>query len=138
MTPNDQSPQSLPDEAAMREAVDAYLAAFADHDVERCLAFFAEDASLDFQITTFTGKSQIAEWHRDRFAANLRLVRLERITVRRNIVTVDAVGSSDRLAAWNVQALPGRITMRFADGRIVSCRFAARMVNPVDLIRSAD
>lgn len=138
MTPNVQSQQSPPDEADMRAAVEAYLAAFAAHDVQRCLAFFAEDASLDFQISTFTGKSQIEEWHRDRFAANLRLVKLERITVKRDTVTVDAVGSSDRLAAWNVQALPGRITMRFAGGRIVSCRFAARMVNPVDLIRSAD
>jgi ketosteroid isomerase-like protein len=137
MTLNAQPPSAL-DESAMREAVGAYLAAFAERDLERCLAFFTEDARLDFQISQFEGKLQIAEWHRDRFAANLRLVRLERITVKRDTVTVDAIGSSDRLAAWNVQALPGRITLRFADGRIASCRFAARMVNPINLIRSGD
>jgi hypothetical protein len=126
------------DDAGLRQAVDSYLAAFEARDVERCVAFFDNAAKLDFQMTVFEGKDAIEEWHRDRFAANLRLVKLERITIRRDTVTIDAVAASDRLSAWNVHALPGRVTLQFADGKIVSCRFAARMVNPIDLIRSAD
>ena len=126
------------DEAALRQAVDSYLAAFEARDVDACLAFFDAEAKLDFQLSMFEGKEAIEAWHRDRFAANLRLVKLERITVRRDTVTIDAVAASDRLSAWNVPALPGRVTLQFADGKIVKCRFAARMVNPIDLIRSGD
>jgi hypothetical protein len=126
------------DEAAMRAAVDSYLAAFDARDVEGCLAFFDEAATLDFQMSMFEGRDAIEAWHRDRFAANLRLIKLERITIRRETVTIDAVAASDRLAAWNVHALPGRVTLQFANGKIVNCRFAARMVNPIDLIRSGD
>ena len=126
------------DEAAMRQAVDQYLAAFAARDLDGCLTVFAEEALLDFQSALFEGRAAIEQWHRDRFAANLRLIKLERITVRRDTVTVDAFAASDRLAAWNVQALPGRVTLRFDRGKVVNCKFAARMVNPVDLIRSGD
>jgi hypothetical protein len=126
------------DETALRQAADSYLAAFEARDLEGCLAFFDDAAKLDFQMAMFEGKEAIEAWHRDRFAANLRLVKLERITIRRETVTIDAVAASDRLAAWNVQALPGRVTLQFANGKIVSCRFAARMVNPIDLIRSGD
>ena len=126
------------DDSALRQAVDRYLAAFEARDVEGCLAFFDAGAKLDFQISTFEGKEAIEAWHRDRFAANLRLVKLERISIRRETVTIDAVAASDRLAAWNVHALPGRVTLQFENGKIVNCRFAARMVNPIDLIRSGD
>ncbi len=127
-----------PDESAMRAAVDHYLTAFGARDLDGCLELFADDARLDFQTFLFEGKAAIGEWHRDRFAANLRLVKVERVTVRRETVTIDAVVASDRLAAWKVAALPSRVTLRFMNGRILEGRFAARVANLIDLIRAGD
>jgi ketosteroid isomerase-like protein len=122
--------------ADLEAATRAYLDAFAARDLERCLGFYAEDASIDFQLGSFQGRKGIEQWHRDRFAANLRLLELESITVRDDTVVVDAIAASDRLAAWKIKRLSGRVTLRFEDLRIVEARFAATRMSPVDMIRS--
>jgi len=114
----------------------AYLDAFAARDLGGCVAFYADDASLDFQISMFRGRRGIEEWHKDRFAGNLRLLRLESITVRENTVVIDAVAASDRLAAWRIHELSGRVTLSFDEGKITQARFAPRMMSPIDMIRS--
>jgi ketosteroid isomerase-like protein len=130
----------MSDEAAVAPGLEAltrdYLDAFAARDLERCLAFYADDASLDFQLSVFRGRKGIEAWHQDRFAANLRILRLESITVREGTVVVDAVVASDRLAAWKIGSLSGRVTLRFEGGRIAEARLAPRMMSPVDMVRA--
>jgi hypothetical protein len=121
---------------ALEALTRAYLDAFAARDVERCLGFFADDASLDFQLSVFRGRKGIEAWHRDRFAANLRIVRLESLTVRENTVVIDAVVASDRLAAWKIGSLSGRVTLRFESGRIAAATLAPRMMSPIDMVRA--
>ncbi len=114
----------------------AYLDAFAAGDLERCLGFYADDASIDFQLGVFRGRKGIEAWHRDRFAAKLRLVRLESITVRQNTVVVDAVATSEHLVAWKINRLSGRVTLRFDGHKIAAAQLAPRMMSPVDMVRS--
>jgi len=122
--------------AALEALTRAYLDAFAARDVQRCLGFFADDAKLDFQLSVFRGRKGIEAWHQDRFAANLRIVRLESITVRENTVVIDVVAASDRLAAWKIGNLSGRVTLRFEGDRIVAATLAPRMMSPIDMARA--
>lgn len=121
-------------EALTRE----YLNAFEARNIERCLSFFADDAAINFQGTVYRGPQAIEEWHRDRFAANLRMTRLEKMTVNGNTVEVDAVASSDRLAAWKIKSLNGRISLRFADGKIKEGTLTGRITSIFDMLRAGE
>jgi len=114
----------------------SYLDAFEARDLERCLGFFLEDAHIDFQSGLYKGRKGIEDWHKDRFSANLRVIRIDGVTVNGDTVVIDAVVSSNRLAAWKVNSLSGRVTIRFRDGKIQEGKLAPRMVNPINLIRS--
>jgi len=117
---------------ASRRIVDEYLEAFAARDVARCVALFDTNAVVEFLMSSFTGLDEIAGWHAERFAANLRVLRVERVDVGAQTVQVDVVVGSERLAAWKITSLRARATIGFAAGRIVSLVFAPR-VNPIDL-----
>jgi ketosteroid isomerase-like protein len=123
-------------EADLEALTRQYLEAFEARDLERCLEFFHEDATIDFQNTLYRGRKGIEDWHKDRFAANLRMVRLDSITVHGDTVLVDGAAASKRLAAWKINALNGRITIRFEDGKIKQGKLAPRLTNPIDLLRS--
>ena len=122
-------------QADLKALAQAYLEAFDAQDLERCLGFFSDDATIDFNKTDYTGLQAITGWHKDRFAANLKMVRLNSISVNGDTVVVDAVASSKRLAAWKVKSINGRVTMRFVDGKIKSGKLAARMSNPLNMLR---
>lgn len=122
-------------QADLKALAQAYLDAFDAQDLERCLGFFSDDASIDFNKTVYNGRQGVTDWHKDRFAANLKLVRLNSISVNGDTVVVDAVASSKRLAAWKVKSISGRVTMRFADGKIKSGKLTARMSNPINMMR---
>lgn len=122
-------------QADLKTLAQAYLEAFDAQDLERCLGFFSDDATIDFNMTAYSGRQAIADWHKDRFAANLKMVRLNKISVDGDTVVVDAVASSKRLAAWKVKSISGRVTMRFAEGKIKSGKLAARMSNPINMLR---
>jgi ketosteroid isomerase-like protein len=122
-------------QADLKALAQAYLDAFDAQDLERCMGFFSDDATVDFNKTVYTGRQAVTDWHKDRFAANLKLVRLNNISVNGDTVVVDAVASSKRLAAWKVKSISGRVTMRFADGKITSGKLAARMSNPINMLR---
>jgi len=119
----------------LKAVTQAYLEAFDARDLERCLGFFSDDATIDFNKTVYNGLEAVTDWHKDRFAADLRLVRLNNISVNGDTVVVDAVAASKRLAAWKVKSISGRITMRFVDGKIKSGKLAARMSNPINMMR---
>ena len=68
-------------EADLKALAQAYLDAFDAQDLDRCLGFFSDDATIDFNKTVYNGRQAVADWHKDRFAANLKLVRLNNISV---------------------------------------------------------
>jgi len=108
----------------------SYLTAFEARDLPQCIAYFADDATLAWQMGVYRGKQAIEEWHKDRFAADMRLIRLERIQVEGNVVTVDAIATSKRLKAWRLGALGGQMTLVLQDGKIKETRFAVKSINP--------
>ncbi len=120
----------------VKATAEAYLEAFRARDLDRCLGFFTDQANLDFQLGVFKGLEAIADWHRDRWAANLEILKVESVNARGRTVVVDIVVASDRLRAWKLQSLNGRATLTFLDGRICNAKFAPRMMNPIELIRS--
>jgi hypothetical protein len=132
---NDTENVQAASQADLKALAQAYLDAFDAQDLERCLGFFNDNATIDFNMTNYSGRQAITDWHKDRFAANLKLVRLNKITVNGDTVVVDAVATSKRLAAWKVKAISGRVTIRFADGKIISGKLAARMTNPINMLR---
>ena len=122
-------------EADLKALAEAYLDAFHKRDLERCVDFFTDDATIDFNMTAYKGRQAIVEWHKDRFEADLKMLRLNNITVKGDTVTVDGVATSKRLVAWKAKSIAGRVTMRFADGKIKSGKLSARMTNPLNMLR---
>lgn len=102
----------------------AYLESFEARDLDRCVGFFSDDGCINFQTTTYSGREAIERWHSARFAADLRVERVVSVRVDGDLVTIEAVISSKRLAAWRIARLNGRITVRFETGKIKECRLA--------------
>jgi ketosteroid isomerase-like protein len=100
-------------QAAVRE----YLSALGERNLERCLQCFADDATLTF-FTAFKGPKAIEKFHRDRFAADLRIVSVDAVEAVGDTVTVDLAVATTKLAAARIPALPGRATIRLEDGKI--------------------
>ncbi|HXM42281.1 MAG TPA: nuclear transport factor 2 family protein [Bryobacteraceae bacterium] len=122
-------------EAELKALAEAYLDAFHKRDLERCVEFFSDDAAIDFNMTAYKGRQAIIDWHKDRFEADLKMLRLNNISVKGDTVTVDGVATSKRLVAWKAKSIAGRVTMRFADGKIKSGKLSARMTNPLNMLR---
>jgi ketosteroid isomerase-like protein len=119
----------------LKALAQGYLDAFHARDLERCLSFFTDDATIDFNKTVYSGRQGMTDWHKDRFEADLKLARLNSITVNGDTVVVDGTITSKRLAAWKVKALSGRVTMHFENGKITSGKLAPRMTNPFNMMR---
>ena len=101
-----------------------YLQAFEQRNLEECMAFFLEESTVEF-MGQFRGLRDIEEWHKARFAADLKLVRLNRITVNGNQAVLEGVATSARLRAWRVKSLNGKVTADFDDaGRITRLQFS--------------
>jgi ketosteroid isomerase-like protein len=122
-------------EVDLKALAEAYLDAFHKRDLERCVDFFSDDATIDFNMTAYNGRQAIVDWHKDRFEADLKMLRLNNISVKGDTVTVDGVATSKRLVAWKAKSIAGRVTMRFVDGKIKSGKLAARMTNPLNMLR---
>jgi hypothetical protein len=119
----------------LKALAEAYLEAFHARDLDRCMEFFTDDSNVDFNMTMYTGRQAITDWHKDRFAADLKMVKKNSISVDGDTVTIDGAISSKRLSAWRVKALSGRVTIRFADGKIKNGKLSPRMTNPFNMIR---
>lgn len=119
----------------LKALAEAYLDAFHKRDLERCVDFFTDDATIDFNMTAYNGRQAVIDWHKERFEADLKMLRLNSISVKGDTVTVDGVATSKRLVAWKAKSIAGRVTLRFADGKIKSGKLAARMTNPLNMLR---
>ncbi len=124
--------------AALEEITKDYLAAFNARDLEKCLSFYADDATVDFQDVVYEGLDSLREWHQERFQANLKLDKIENVRVKGKTVTVDAVASSDRLSAWKISSLKSRIEAKFEDEKIQEVKLTARMTSLFGLMRSGE
>jgi ketosteroid isomerase-like protein len=122
-------------ETDLKTLAQSYLDAFHAHDMDRCLDFFADDATVDFNKTMYSGKQGITDWHKDRFEADLKMVKMNSITVKDDTVVVDGAVTSKRLAAWRLKSLSGRVTMKFENGKIKYGKLAPRMTNPFNMMR---
>lgn len=111
MEPTSVGPEAPP-------AIQDYLKAFEARDLDRCTSFYADDAAIQFQFSRYGGRDSIETWHRERFDANLRVLRLEEVVVDDGAVTVDAVVASDRLAKWHFDSMSVRLIFDFQDGLI--------------------
>jgi ketosteroid isomerase-like protein len=119
----------------LRALAETYLEAFHARDLDRCLEFFTDDSTVDFNMTMYTGRQAITDWHKDRFAADLKMVKRNSISVDGDTVTIDGAISSKRLSAWRVKALSGRVSIRFENGKIKNGKLSPRMTNPFNMIR---
>jgi hypothetical protein len=119
----------------LKALAEAYLEAFHARDMDRCMEFFTDDSNVDFNMTMYTGRQAITDWHKDRFAADLKMVKKNSITVDGDTVTIDGAITSKRLSAWRVKALSGRVTILFANGKIKNGKLSPRMTNPFNMIR---
>ncbi len=104
----------------------SYLAAFDERDLTRCLEYFADDAEINFHMSVYRGKQQIEQWHKDRFEADLRLLKLEDIVVKGDSVVVEALVTSKKIRAWKIPSLSGEVSVRMDGGRFRSAVFKLR------------
>lgn len=112
--------------------VEAYLEAFRERDLSRCLDFYADDAEIHFMDGVFKGKQAIEEWHRDRFAAELELVKVGKLRTEGGRVTSDVTVTSTRLRAWKIDKLAGKATVLVEQGKIKETRLSPRAYNPLE------
>ena len=117
-------------ETDLMAVVRDYLAAMENRDMEACLAFFTDDAEIDFQEGRFVGQEGVREWHEDRFLADLRLLEIEEMRREEtDRVEVDVVVASEALRVWRMDRLAGTVTFAFRGDKIQEATFGLRMYN---------
>lgn len=116
----------------LESTVRAYLEAYSSRDLARCLDFFAADAKIDFASGIYSGRAAIQEWHQDRFAADMRVLRIDKVKVVGETVVVDLVANSKVVKQWRLNSLKGRVTLTFEGGKIRNAEFGLRGALPFE------
>ena len=124
--------KQVAEEASPQTLIESYLDAVREKDLERCLDFYAEDATVHFMKGVFKGKEAISGWHKDRFDAEMEIVKISKINTDRDKVTIDASVTSKKLRAWKIGKLAGKATFRIQDGKIKETRLSPRLYNPFE------
>ncbi len=106
----------------LRAVTAAYLKAFEARDLVRCLDFYAEDAIVIFLLGCYQGRPAIEEWHKDRFTADLRVLRVDDVLVQGDTVIVNAVVTSKKLQRWKMPNARGKIVLTFQGDKIKEAR----------------
>jgi len=114
-----------------QKVVEAYLQAFEARDLSRCVEFYDEEGLLifgppAFGLGRFRGKEAIEQWHKDRFAGGMRVVKVEDIQVNSDTVTVKAVASSPVLKAIQLDDFRGTASFIIRQGKIKEVRLGLR------------
>ena len=124
---------AVTDEAALRGLVEGYRDAFVRGDLDGCVSFFAEDATLRFLFGTYAGHEAIREWHEARFEADVKLLRIEQIAVSGDTVTAQVVASSRRLRVFRMDEVKGTMSFTVANGKFKEAVLSARKGMPTHL-----
>jgi uncharacterized protein (TIGR02246 family) len=119
-------------QADPKSVVTAYLDALREHNLERCMALYADDAVIEIMHNQHRGRQAIEEWHRERFAVELQLTKVDAVKAKGQTVVVDAAISTKRLRAWKIPAMSGRATFQLQDGMITELKLAGRGFNPFE------
>jgi limonene-1,2-epoxide hydrolase len=106
------------------QIVRSYLVAFVQEDLARCVSFYADDGWIQFPSGKFVGPIDVEHWHRQRFAARMRLLKVRSIDAQGELVTVKADVTSQVLLGMKIQRLPIRVTLRLENGLIKEVRFS--------------
>lgn len=112
--------------------VQSYLDAFAARDLARCLEFYADDAELKFVSGVYAGRRSLEDWHKERFAADLQILRVDSIAVDGDTVKIDLMLASNRLKFFRINSLAARATVRLENGRIREAHFGPRFTDPFE------
>jgi hypothetical protein len=118
------------EQANTRELIETYLSLFERGELEQCVDCFDSDATLEWMMGEYRGKPSIEEWHKDRFAAGLKILRVDGMSIDGDVATVRVTVTSKRLAVWRMPSLAGIVTVGFQRGKIHSTKFAAKSINP--------
>lgn len=114
----------------LKTVVTDYLDAFDARDLERCLGFYADTATIDFANGVYRGRQAIEEWHQDRFNADLRVLEVDSIRTEGETVVLDVVGTSQLARAWRFNTIPGRVKFTFEQAneaaKIKDAKFSLR------------
>lgn len=119
-------------DADVRTVVHSYLEAFHQRDLAACAGFFADNAEIHFVMGVHQGRQAIEDWHKDRFAADVRVTRVEGVRVEGETVSVDAVATSKSIRAWRLGELAGTATFSLRDGKIEAASFTLRTTIPIE------
>jgi ketosteroid isomerase-like protein len=110
-----------------------YLEAFDRRDLDRCMRFFAEDCRIDFAFGIYRGTEAIVGWHKDRFKAEMRVLRVEQIKVDGQTVVVDLVVTSEVATRWRLPTVAGRVNLVFGPGNLIrDASFGLRTAIPIE------
>ena len=84
----------------LEATANAYLEAYDQRDLPKCMSFFAENATIHFGLGVYRGKQAIEEWHTQRFAADLRVTQVEGIRIQGDKAIIDGVATSKTARSW--------------------------------------
>jgi hypothetical protein len=118
------------EETTTRQLIDIYLKAFERGELEQCMDCFHPDATLEWLMGEYRGQESIEEWHKDRFAAGLKILRVDGMNITGDVATVRVTVTSKRLTAWRMPSLAGIVTVTFQGAKIHTTKFAAKSINP--------
>lgn len=124
---------STTDETALRAMVEGYRHAFEQRDLAGCVGYFAEDAVIRFLFGSYQGRRAIEDWHKDRFAADVQILRVESTSVEEGKVGIQAVVTSRRLKQFRIGEVKGTLTFRIEEGRFKEAVLAPRKGVPSHL-----
>lgn len=110
----------------------SYLVFYDQRDLQACMRFFAEDATIHFAMGTYRGREAIEGWHRDRFEADLRVLEIEEARVQDSTVVLDVVATSKTSRAWNFETFAGRVIVSFDQAKIADAQFKLRTALPLE------
>jgi len=118
-------------EIDLQAIVEAYLQAFDERDLPRCMEFYGEEGLLifgpaAFGLGQFKGKAAIEQWHKDRFAGGMKVIEIEQITIDGDTVTVRAVATSPVLKSIHLDDLRGTATFVVQQGEFKEVRLGLR------------
>src|SRR5438046_1571608 len=88
-----------------KTVMENYLQAMHEHDVERCLELVDHEATIAFMNNHYHGRPAIEGWHRDRFAAEAEIVKVDSMKVKGDTVQVDVQATSKKLQQWKIQRI---------------------------------
>jgi ketosteroid isomerase-like protein len=117
----------------LRTIVESYRRAFESGDAAGCASYFTEDATLRFLFGSYQGRGAIEGWHRDRFAADVKLLRIDGVAVDGDSVVAQVVVTSRRLRLVRMDQVKGTVTFRMEQGRFKEAVLSARKGAPSHL-----